>query len=204
MKKNINQFLIATIACFSIACSDLQENEPSGFKEEFFKTGNEKLLIQRVGDPVQHLRLMLDNQKTWEAHEAATDELVIPTQGGGWDDGGKWRVMHMHEFTSSSPVTLEAWKWAFKGVSKCNSVIKLFKEVGGNKVPKYISQARTLRAYYYWHLIDLFGNVPIVTKVDMTDGISPETSPRKDVYNHIVTELNEVLSDTSFVNSTKT
>ena len=56
---------------------------------------------------------------------------------------------------------------------------------------KVEAELRGLRAYYYYNLIDNFGNVPIST--DFTTQVLPKNSPRAEVFNFIEKELKEVL-----------
>jgi hypothetical protein len=53
------------------------------------------------------------------------------------------------------------------------------------------AELRGLRAYYYYNLLDLFGNVPIITNYE--DLEMPTNSSRADVYNFVETELLEIL-----------
>src|SRR5947199_9349212 len=57
----------------------------------------------------------------------------------------------------------------------------------------YRAEARFLRALSYWHGIDLFGNIPLVTESDTIGGPPPKQSARSDVYNFIVSELNAII-----------
>ncbi len=45
---------------------------------------------------------------------------------------------------------------------------------------KVEAELRGLRAYYYYNLLDCFGNVPVVT--DFTQKELPTNTPRKDVF----------------------
>src|SRR5438876_10253532 len=54
------------------------------------------------------------------------------------------------------------------------------------------ASARFLRALSYWHGIDLFGNIPLVTEKDAIGTTAPKQSTRVDIYNYVVTELNAI------------
>jgi starch-binding outer membrane protein, SusD/RagB family len=36
--------------------------------------------------------------------ETSTDEMVVPTRGQDWDDGGHWRRLHLHSWNWEDPV----------------------------------------------------------------------------------------------------
>ena len=55
-----------------------------------------------------------------------------------------------------------------------------------------IAESRALRAFYYWYIMDNFGDAPLVT--EPTSELPVKTS-RKDLYDFIVKELKESFSD---------
>jgi hypothetical protein len=57
----------------------------------------------------------------------------------------------------------------------------------------YRAEARFLRALSYWHAIDFFGSVPLVTEADAVGGPTPAQASRVDIYNFIVQELTEII-----------
>src|SRR5437879_4817008 len=59
----------------------------------------------------------------------------------------------------------------------------------------YRAAARFLRALSYWHGIDLFGNIPLVTEADPVGATPPKQAARTDIYNFIVSELNAIKPD---------
>jgi hypothetical protein len=61
------------------------------------------------------------------------------------------------------------------------------------EVAFYRAEARFLRALSYWHAIDFFGNVPLVTEADPVGGAPPAQAARADIYNYIVQELTEII-----------
>jgi starch-binding outer membrane protein, SusD/RagB family len=62
-----------------------------------------------------------------------------------------------------------------------------------DQVHQYRAEARFLRALSYWHGIDLFGNIPLVTEADPLGLTPPQQSTRAAVYDFTVSELNAIL-----------
>lgn len=116
--------------------------------------------------------------------EAGTDEAVITQKGGDWFDGGQYIVMHKHEFSIQTWGIADAWNNAANGILQCNTLLE------GDIDAAKRAQLRTLRAYYHWRMMDVFGNVKIVTS---TAG-GPQ-KPRAEVYEFIVSELEDVIAD---------
>jgi hypothetical protein len=56
----------------------------------------------------------------------------------------------------------------------------------------YRAEARFLRALSYWHAIDLFGAVPLVTEEDELGSTPPQQSTRQALYDYVVSELTEI------------
>ncbi len=54
----------------------------------------------------------------------------------------------------------------------------------------YISELQAVRGFFYWQLLDLYGNVPWVTDFANADA-TPPTVDRATVYNNLVTDLEE-------------
>jgi hypothetical protein len=57
----------------------------------------------------------------------------------------------------------------------------------------YRAEARFLRALSYWHAIDFFADVPMVTEADQVGGAAPLQAKRAEVFSYIVTELTEII-----------
>jgi hypothetical protein len=59
-------------------------------------------------------------------------------------------------------------------------------------VHQYRAEARFLRALSYWHGLDLFGNIPLVTEDDPLGATPPSRAPAQAVYDYVVSELNAI------------
>jgi len=56
----------------------------------------------------------------------------------------------------------------------------------------YRAEARFLRALSYWHGMDLFGRIPLVTEADFGSTTPPQQATRQQLFDFIVTELNAI------------
>ena len=83
------------------------------------------------------------------------------------------------------------------GMGLCNDPIENIEKrdiasMGITQRPKkddFIAELKLLRAFHYLKLMDLFGNIPVVTKVGVP--AKPETLPRIEVFNFIEKEIKE-------------
>ncbi|MVZ66259.1 RagB/SusD family nutrient uptake outer membrane protein [Sphingobacterium sp. DK4209] len=60
------------------------------------------------------------------------------------------------------------------------------------EIDAYRSEARFVRAYQYWVLLDLFGNPPFVTEDNLIGKVAPEQIQRADLFKYIEKELLEI------------
>lgn len=125
--------------------------------------------------------------------ECSSDEACIPTRGTDWYDGGRYQQLQYHTWDASNTGVLSVWRYNFTGVSKINGIIYQIEnsELAPDSKATVEAELRGLRAYYYYNLLDNFGNVPITT--DFTQKELPKNAPRAEVFDFIEKELKEVL-----------
>ena len=132
--------------------------------------------------------------------EIPSDEAMIPQRGSDWFDGGLWLRAHQHQSTADDGVFNNAWIFLYQGALQCNSVISLLKGtdlVAEADKAQFIAELRSLRAYWYFQLADSYGDVPLVTDESDPSVTEPEATPRADVFNFVVAELNAAAPDLS-------
>ena len=64
-----------------------------------------------------------------------------------------------------------------------------------DSIRKYKAEARFLRAYHYWVLMDLFGNPPFVTEEDVIGETVPKQIKRADLFAYVESELKALDAD---------
>ena len=65
------------------------------------------------------------------------------------------------------------------------------------KIQEFRAEARVIRAWYYWIAMDVFGAVPFATEKDAVGTEAPLQAPSEEIYAYIVSELEELTSDSS-------
>ena len=191
------------ILLLTISCTDLNENlYDKVSSDEYGKTPDEINTI--IGSAYASLRGFNDGitisyptcEYVFFLNEVSSEEACIPTKiGGGWYDGGVYLEAQYHTWTPENRMILASWRYCFVGISKVNAVIfqvensKLTEE---QKTP-INAELRGIRAYYYSILLDMFGNVPIVTSYDVSE--LPANSTRNQVFEFVESELNDITED---------
>ncbi len=113
-------------------------------------------------------------------NEITTDHAVV-----GWGDPGLPDLHGMY-WSSSNDFTEAMYYRLAQEVTFCNSFIMNASNLTGDEVQKYIAEARFLRAYAYYNLLDLYGNVPLTTVISTE---LPTQSTRTELFNFIEEEL---------------
>ncbi|PYP55131.1 MAG: hypothetical protein DMD40_14475 [Gemmatimonadetes bacterium] len=145
-------------------CTDLTEAPPSQIvKSQFFRDQGE--VLAGLAGVYAQLRGTLDDY--YNLSEISSDEMVVPTRGPDWYDNGTWLETHRQQWTATSPGTLSfmngAWNTAMGGVARANTFLDAVQTSSVPNIPSIRAEARTLRAFYYYLLLDMFGGAPIAT-----------------------------------------
>jgi len=132
----------------------------------------------------------------WQMQSLSTDEAVMPARAGGWRDGGRYQQLHYHSWTADLPEVQDVWTWGFGTISTCNRIIATFATAQDNAAKvTTIAELRATRAFMLYLMMDLYGNIPVVTTFGSAD--KPATMARKDVFSFIEKELIAVAPDLS-------
>lgn len=182
------------------ACTNLDEELFDRVEDENFgKTPKE--IEALVGGAYSSLRGFSDaisnafpaSEYVFFLNEVVSDEATLPTRGTDWYDGGQYQDAQRHLWTPDNGMILSAWRYCYTGIAKINAIIYQVDKSGLSEEDKkpIFAELKSVRAYYYYILLDMFGNVPIVT--DFEDLGLPSNSPRKEVYDFVENELLEAL-----------
>jgi hypothetical protein len=196
MKRSLLLTKAVLIALFVISiassCTNLDEELYSEVTPaNFFKTPEE--FVSALGAAYTQFADYASNDP-WSLHEIMTDEIVVPTRGQDWDDGGTLRRAHLHSYTPEDGYFNGGWNFGFGGVNTANRLIYQFQslvksgQVSQADADAFIAELETVRGFFYWQLIDWFGNVPLVTDFATAEA-APATKPRKEVYDWVVANL---------------
>ena len=139
----------------------------------------------------QYVRLV------WQMQELPTDEAVI-----AWNDAGV-QELNTQGWSSSNQFLQSMYYRIFFQVSLANEFLRqttdaqlTARNAGAElraEVQTYRAEARFLRALSYWHGIDLFGDIPLVTEADALGTTAPTQSTREEIFAYVVQELNDLI-----------
>lgn len=200
--RTIKWILLAPVILI-VSCTDLTENVNNQVTaENFFKTDEE--FISALGDAYGALTQYGGNFAVNMLAEVPSDEIVVGHKGADWEDGGMWIRLHRQNFQPSEDVIVNTWNEFYNGIANANRLIFQFEtvvesgDVSQEDANAFIAELRALRAFYYYNLLDNYGNVPIVTDFQQDPATTAQPSRdfdegRAAVFEFVEQELLEVL-----------
>lgn len=127
--------------------------------------------------------------------ELPGDQVVVHQKVQGWWGGDNfWQLME-HTWEADHGYIKGAWGSYFKTVGQTNALIASLEgsSLTEGEIAGPIAELRCLRAYAYFFLMDLFGNVPVFTlpKVDPLN--LPTQNTRTEVFAFVTSEIEAAL-----------
>jgi starch-binding outer membrane protein, SusD/RagB family len=133
--------------------------------------------------------------------ENTADQLMTPNRQGDWYDGGQYIRLHNHTWTTTDGFCNDAWKNLFIGISLANNSLEDIRALDVSKFnmslaeqKSLVAELRTLRAWYYLRLFDLYRNIPIVETTKGATQAPLQATPQA-TFDFIEKELKEAVVD---------
>lgn len=193
---NITSTIILSVFLFASCTDDFLDKDPlvDIVMENFYKTGSDaKLAVTAAYTPMQW-----EFNKTYFPEWMLGDIVSDDALKGGNGTGDMADIFQLENFTttSSNEVLLDFYRAQFQGIGRCNLVINNVPNIAPDQdmdqklKDRYIAEAKTLRAFYYFRLVRVFGGVPKVTKTleGRSEYMIPR-SPRDTIYKMIYNDL---------------
>jgi hypothetical protein len=220
MNLNKKQFVFLAISAAVTSCtkdlnrlplnsntSATQYSTATGYKQVLAKvygsyslvsssgTGNSDVNIAGITDPAT-----TDFLRAWfNIQELTTDEDVC-----AWNDGNL-QAFHNLNWASSNVYIDAIYTRSLFQITVANEFIRQSTDaaIAGHGITgkdiddihHYRAEARFLRAFQYWVLMDLFGNPPFVTEADPIGKYIPKQIIRADLFTYIESELKAIDAD---------
>lgn len=187
IKNKICVALLTGMVFSQSACTDLSETLYSDIATEKtnFTDADIKNLIAPAFSNLRSVYWGWDGM--FDIYEESSDLLMTPYRiGTGWGD--YYITMHKHTYHSSVSHFYNLWNFGYKGIGSINNVLDLQNPV----VDEYRPELRAMRALFYYYLFDNFRNIPLLTTNKLEAGFLPSQVGQQEMYDFIVSELNEV------------
>ncbi len=147
------------------------------------------------------------NGAAWHLGDIMSDDCDLG--GGGGGDGLETAELDNFNVTPFNPIINTMWAQCYYGVLRANLVIErvpLVPVMNASIRNRSIGEGRFLRALYYYHLVRVFGDIPLYTNVITADQSSTITrSSKQAVYTQIIADLKvaETLLPNTYVGDNK-
>ena len=221
MKMNIkNIFSAVAAASMLTACvgdlntiplnpTDVTSETAYGADELGYVQGLTKIYNQLVSNDTQDLQVADGGASEFIRAFWSTQEVTADAAKCAWGDA--W-VNDLNNNTWKGDVLNDAvyavYVRTLQGVTYVNEYLRQTSDANLDlrgvsaevkaKIQSYRAEARFLRAYYYWAAMDTFGQVPFATENSpFGGGYNPPQTPAVDIFNFIVTELEELAGENS-------
>ncbi len=205
MKKIVNVLVFAATALVLSSCLDLTEKAFNRIEKDLFYE-NESSVKGAIAS-VYYTAEGSFNEYFYYLNEFSADQIAWRVWNGGqwgWDNAEKF-VLSSHTWTSQSSIIQSAWNNTWSAIGLSNSIINDLQNidlekigVSTEKASQYIDELRTLRAWCYYNLFEVWGGaLPLNTEV--TTDIPPTADPDfdtscKKIWEFMITELDESLA----------
>ena len=173
-----------------ISCTDLEIEETDSIISE----GGGDSDFPGLSDPASALSDLYNKvggdfqtqENMYALSEVTSDELLVPTRGTDWGDNGVWRQLHTHTWTSAHLFIKNSWNNLNQNIFRATEIIE------SNPDAKVLAEAKFLRAFNTFFVMDLFGSVPI-RGVNEGPEIDPRVLTRNEAYAIVLQDLTEAL-----------
>lgn len=192
VKKNICQSVLGiALLLFNTSCEDfLEETDQSNFTQDTYFT-QPKHAESIVNAAYADLRSTTGGGfggAPWMMLEFATGLANT-------DLGQAQNSINIRNLSNNSDNTYGGTYWtsSYRGIANANLAIKNIPTItmDESQKTKFLGEARFLRAYYYYNLVRIFGQVPLITEPVGLDSeaLYPPKSTEEEIYNLIVEDL---------------
>lgn len=184
--------------------ADAQYSTAAGYKQVLAKVYGSYSLISSGGVSSADVNIAgIDDvavtdflRSNWNMQELSTDNAIC-----AWNNA-EVQAFHNTNWTSSNLLIYAGYARSLYQITVCNEFIREstpekvaargFTGKDAEDIAHYHAEARFLRAYQYWVLMDLFGNPPFVTEKDPIGKFIPPQIQRADLFAYIESELKAI------------
>lgn len=197
MKRNIISYIsVAAVCCTaSVACSDfLTEELQTDYSSKTFYTSAANA-ERAVNGIYNNIMFTSDQNMLWVFGDVASDD----SEKGG-SAGDKSDIDYINNFSAMADngILGDYWTYLYEGVARANNAIAYIPGIQMDEELKsrLIGEAKFLRALNYFHIVNIWGAVPLRTEPNAADNGNLALSDVETVYAKIESDLSDVIAST--------
>lgn len=183
-----------------VSCqNELDEYNPSGITAEGVYTtpaGFESL----VNAAYSYTRWWYGKEDGYNLSEMGTDLWI-----NGVDGGANVALVHYENLQSNQASVEGLWARMYEAVNLCNAGLEFVAESGlsADLQQQREAEIRFLRAFYYWHIVETWGGVHMITERTKTAQATANRSSVEEFYALIKEDLNFAVANLPYPASQK-
>lgn len=200
--KKILYLLLVSVFLVTSSCSNFLDVKPKGLllESNYYKTPDEAFTaLVATYNPIAWEAGGSDNTyiPVLGALNSASDECLAG--GGGPSDMSTWQAWNSYDLSGAVGPQAGFWDRSYTGIYRANLFLEKLDDIEGlddATRARYVAEAHFLRAYYYFWLMRLFKNVPLITTPLTTADIYNQVQASPDsVYALIESDLQAAIPD---------
>ena len=186
-------FIILFAVCISLTqCKksllEVDPTLPISTLDDYYQTEREAVIATNAAyTPLSAIY----NGSAWHLGDIMSDDADLG--GGGGGDGTETAELDNFTVTSFNPIISLMWAQCYFGILRTNLIIEKVPQVPvmtESVRRRSMGEGRFLRALYYYHLVRVFGDVPLYTNVINVEQAANITRSNKAlVYDQIIKDL---------------
>jgi hypothetical protein len=175
---------------FSGSCKKLLEEHPqSGIVPSFFNTPAG--VLGGISGVYNDIRSIWGTEG-WSSQQSAsgTDEVLMGASASGTQ-------FYTYNGLTSGLMNGGLWNIAYQDINTLNGVLEFGQSVDLPVATRqaYLAQAKFLRAFWYYHLVQMWGDVPLHITFITAASSADSRQPIADVYTQMIKDLTEAAAD---------
>lgn len=187
-------FLICSITLIAGGCKKFLEQEvPGAFPEQdFYKTD----LDASQGVIAIYDMMQAHYNSNWASIYMIKTLLADESNAGGSDAGDQPGYQQLDNFNhdATNDKVLDAWRMCYFTIYRANKVINKVEQANDFR-KRLVAEAKVLRAYNYFDLVSLWGDVPLVLDdIPPAQYTSTGRAAKANVYAQIEKDLTEAIA----------
>lgn len=191
---NYNKFLkivsvVIVVLAIMTQCTKIEENLYDHLGSNYPE--NEAQISNLSANAYKEMQSFIDDNGWWFlAQEISSDEMCAPTRASDWYDGGKWLDMHKHDWSNDTEGVNRMWSAFWGGITVSNQTLDIMSQLDQTDALRIkIAEVETLRSFYYYLLMDNYGDVPYLITANLPEGFAPEKVSREVIYDSLITTV---------------
>jgi len=190
----ITSLFLITVLLFNSGCKKFLDEEMRGNQSDvqFYQTASDAELA--LTSIYNSLSFANADNRIWVFGDVASDDAA---KGGIPGDQADIGLIDDFNINSNNGNLENVWTVYYEGISRANWLLDKIGDINMDQHRKneIIGEARFLRAYFYFWLANIFGDIPVHTTVPSPEEMQKAKTPYKEIYSQvIIPDLEDAIS----------